>query len=421
MINRIISWSIHHRFVVVVFTLAIAGYGCYQLLRTPVDAIPDLSDVQVVVFTEWPGRGPQVIEDQITFPLVSSLQGIPKVKDIRGTSMFGMSFVYVVFQDGTDLYWARSRVLERLSYAQKQLPPDVVPTLGPDATGVGQVFWYTLEGKGYDLGTLRAIQDWYVKFALQDVPDVSEVASFGGFQPQYQVRIDPQKLTYYDLSLEQVLQAIRENNRDVGGSVIDLHGSNYMVRGLGYLKGIHDLEQIPVAVEGSTPVLLRDVAQVQMGGDHRLGIVDENGEGERVGGVVIMRYGANADAVIRAVKEKMQAVQAGLPPGIHFHVVYDRSTLIESAIHSIKHTLIEELILVSIVIVVFLLHLRSALVAILTIPTAVVISFIFIHWMGFNSNIMSLSGIAIAIGVIADNAIVMIENAHRHLTENTSS
>jgi len=418
MVNRLISWAIHHRFMVVVVTLVFTGFGLYQLTRTPVDAIPDLSDVQVIVFTEWPGRGPQVIEDQVTFPLVSSLQGIPRVKDIRGTSMFGMSFVYVVFEDGTDLYWARSRVLERLNYAQKQLPPDVVPTLGPDATGVGQVFWYTLEGKGYDLGTLRTIQDWYVRFALQDVPDVSEVASFGGFQPQYQVRINPQKLTYYHISLEDVLNAIRNNNRDVGGSVMDFNGANYVVRGLGYLKGIHDLERIPVSTEGSTPVLLKDVADVQMGGDHRLGIFDENGEGERVGGVVVMRYGANADAVIRAVKEKMKSVQAGLPPGIHFHVVYDRSKLIEAAIHSVEHTLIEELILVSVVIIVFLFHVRSALVAILTIPSAIVISFIFIHWMGFNSNIMSLSGIAIAIGVIADNAIVMIENAHRHLTEN---
>ncbi|MCL6524361.1 MAG: efflux RND transporter permease subunit [Thermoflavifilum sp.] len=418
MIERLISWSIRNRFTVTVFTLGLLGWGIYALMHTPVDAIPDLSDVQVIVFTEWPGRGPQVIEDQITFPLVSSLQGIPKVKDIRGTSMFGMSFVYVVFEDGTDPYWARSRVLERLSYAQKQLPPDVVPTLGPDATGVGQVFWYTLEGKGYDLGTLRSIQDWYVKFALQDVPGVSEVASFGGFQPQYQVRLDPHKLTYYHISLEQVIQAIQENNRDVGGSVIDLNGTNYIVRGLGYLKKLDDLEQIPVATVGSTPILLKDIAQVQMGGDHRLGFTDENGQGEVVGGVVIMRYGANADAVIRAVKEKMKSVQAGLPPGVEFHIAYDRSTLIESAIHSIQHTLIEEVILVSIIIIVFLFHVRSALVAILTIPIAVVISFIFIHWMGFNSNIMSLSGIAIAIGVIADASIVMIENAHRHLTEN---
>lgn len=418
MINHIISWSIHHRFAVVMTALGLTAYGIYCLFQTPVDAIPDLSDVQVIVFTEWPGRGPQVMEDQVSFPLVSSLQGIPRVKDIRATSMFGMSFIYVVFENGTDLYWARSRVLERLSYAQRQLPPDVVPTLCPDATGVGQVFWYTLKGRGYDLGTLRTMQDWYVKFALQDVPGVSEVASFGGFQPQYQVRLDPHKLTYYHLTLEQVLDAIRNNNRDVGGSVIDLNGANYVIRGLGYLRGLRDLEDIPVATAGNTPILLKDIAWVQMGGDHRLGVVDENGQGEAVGGVVIMRNGANADQVIRAVKAKMKQVQEGLPPGVQFHIAYDRSTLIESAIDSIKHTLLEELVLVSLVITVFLFHIRSALVAIFTIPMAVAISFIFIHAMGFNSNIMSLSGIAIAIGVIADNAIVMIENAHRHLSEN---
>ena len=417
MINKLISWSIRNRFIVAVITLALIGYGVYCIIKTPVDAIPDLSENEVIVFTKWMGRDPQLIEDQITFPLVSNLQGIPDVKDIRGTSMFGMSFVFVIFQDNVNLYWARDRVLERLEYAQRLLPEGVSPTLGPDATGVGQVYWYTLHAPGYDLGDLRALQDWYVKLALQTVPGVSEVASFGGFQKQYQVTLDPHKLNYYHITLMDVINAIQKNNNDVGGRVFAMNGTNYIVRGLGYLKNIKEMKNITVATQGTTPITIKDIGQVQMGGDQRLGIVDDNGNGEAVGGVILMRQGENADAVIKRVKEKMQEIQKGLPPGVTFKTAYDRSTLIEASIHSVSHTIIEEIILVCLVILVFLFHFRSALVVMITIPVAILICFILIHFLGFSSNIMSLSGIAIAIGVIVDNGIVMVENAYRHLTE----
>lgn len=417
MINKLISWSIRNRFIVAVITLALIGYGIYCIIKTPVDAIPDLSENEVIVFTKWMGRDPQLIEDQITFPLVSNLQGIPKVKDIRATSMFGMSFVFVIFQDNVNLYWARDRVLERLEYAQRLLPEGVAPTLGPDATGVGQVYWYTLHAPGYDLGDLRALQDWYVKFALQTVQGVSEVASFGGFQKQYQVTLDPHKLNYYHITLMDVINAIQKNNNDAGGRVFAMNGTNYIVRGLGYLKDIKEMKDITVATQGTTPITIKDIGQVQMGGDQRLGIVDDNGNGEAVGGVILMRQGENADAIIKRVKEKMQEIQKGLPPGVTFKTAYDRSTLIEASIHSVSHTIIEEIILVSLVILVFLFHFRSALVVMITIPVAILICFILIHFLGFSSNIMSLSGIAIAIGVIVDNGIVMVENAYRHLTE----
>lgn len=417
MINKLISWSIRNRFIVAVITLALIGYGVYCIIKTPVDAIPDLSENEVIVFTKWMGRDPQLIEDQITFPLVSNLQGIPDVKDIRGTSMFGMSFVFVIFQDNVNLYWARDRVLERLEYAQRLLPEGVAPTLGPDATGVGQVYWYTLHAPGYDLGDLRALQDWYVKFALQTVPGVSEVASFGGFQKQYQVTLDPHKLNYYHITLMDVINAIQKNNNDVGGRVFAMNGTNYIVRGLGYLKNIKEMKNITVATQGTTPITIKDIGQVQMGGDQRLGIVDDNGNGEAVGGVILMRQGENADNVIKQVKIKMKEIQKGLPPGVTFKAAYDRSTLIEASIHSVSHTIIEEIILVCLVILVFLFHFRSALVVMITIPVAILICFILIHFLGFSSNIMSLSGIAIAIGVIVDNGIVMVENAYRHLTE----
>ncbi len=419
MINKIISWSIHNRFIVIVATLGLIGYGIYSLTQTPVDAIPDLSENEVIVFTEWMGRGPQIMEDQVSFPLVSNLQGIPKVKDIRAVSMFGMSFVYVVFEDNTDIYWARTRVLERLNYAQKFLPQGVTPSLGPDATGVGQVYWYTLHAPGYDLGALRALQDWYVKFALQNVPGVSEVASFGGFQKQYQITLDPHKLNYYHITLMDVINAVRKNNNDVGGRVFDMNDANYIVRGLGYIKNQDEIANITVATQGATAIRIKDIGAVQIGGDQRLGIIDENGNGEAVGGVVLMRYGENADAVIKSVKAKMKEVAKGLPPGVTFKTAYDRSTLIESSVKSIRRTIIEEIILVCVVILVFLLHFRSALVVMLSIPIAILTAFILIQWLGFSSNIMSLSGIAIAIGVIVDNGIVMVENAYRHLTENT--
>lgn len=417
MINRLISWSIHNRFIVILVSLGLVAYGIYCLTKTPVDAIPDLSEKQVIVFTKWMGRDPQLIEDQITFPLVSNLQGIPKVKDIRATSMFGMSFVYVVFQDNVDLYWARTRVSERLNYAQKFLPEGVTPSIGPDATGVGQVYWYTLHAPGYDLGELRALQDWYVKFALQTVPGVSEVASFGGFQKQYQITLDPHKLNYYNITLMDVIKAVRKNNNDAGGGVFSLNDANYIVRGLGYIKSRDEIADLPVATQGTMPILIKNIGNVQIGGESRLGIIDENGNGEVVGGVILMRYGENADAVIKAVKEKMKEVQKGLPPGVTFKTAYDRSELIKASIKSVSQTIMEEIILVCLVILVFLFHFRSALVVMLTIPVAVLLSFILIRFLGFTSNIMSLSGIAIAIGVIVDNGIVMVENAYRHLTE----
>lgn len=417
MINKLISWSIHNRFIVIVIALGLIGFGIYSLNKTPVDAIPDLSANEVIVFTKWMGRSPQLIEDQITYPLVSNLQGIPKVKDIRATSMFGMSFVYVIFQDNVDIYWARTRVMEKLNYAQKFLPEGVTPALGPDATGVGQVYWYTLHAPGYDLGQLRALQDWYIRFALQNVQGVSEVASFGGFQKQYQITLDPHKLNYYNISLMDVTKAVRKNNNDIGGGVFDINNTNYIVRGMGYLENLKDIANIPVATQGTTPIRIKDIGHVQIGGDQRLGIIDENGDGEVVGGVVMMRYGENADAVIKRVKAKMKEVSKGLPPGVTFKTAYDRSTLIESAVKSIQHTILEEIILVCVVVLIFLFHFRSALVVILSIPMAILTSFIFFRWLGFSSNIMSLSGIAIAIGVIVDNGIVMVENAYRHLTE----
>lgn len=417
MVNKIISWSIHHRFIIILFTLVFIVAGIYSFKNTPIDAIPDLSAHEVVIFTSWMGRSPQLVEDQVTFPLVSNLQGIPKVKDIRASSMFGMSFVYVIFEDDVDIYWARTRVLAKLNYANKFLPEGVTPSLGPDASGVGQVYWYTLHAPGYDLGQLRALQDWYIKFGLQNVKGVSEVASFGGFQKQYQITLDPNKMNYYNITLMDVMNAVRQNNNDVGGGVFDINNANYIVRGTGYLEDRKEIADLPVATQSSIPVKIKDIGSVQIGGDTRLGIMDDNGRGEVVGGVVIMRYGQNADAVIKRVKAKMKDIAKGLPPGVTFKTAYDRSTLIESAVSSINRTIIEEIILVCVVILVFLFHFRSALVVILSIPIAILISFIIFHWLGFSSNIMSLSGIAIAIGIIVDNGIVMVENAYRHLTE----
>ena len=400
-----------------VVAAALFGWGIYSVTQNPIDAIPDLSENQVIIFTEWMGRSPQVMEDQITYPLVSNLQGIPKVKNIRGTSMFGMSFVYIIFEDGADIYWARTRVLERLNYAQRLLPQGITPTLGPDGTGVGHVFWYTLEAPKLDLGEQRALQDWYIKFALQTVPGVSEVASFGGFEKQYQINIDPNKLTYYNLSLMDVLKAVKSNNNDVGGRKFEMTDMAYIIRGLGYLKNIEDVENIPVATNNTVPVRIRDIATVQMGGDLRLGIFDENGEGERVGGIVVMRYGENADKVITAVKEKMKDVAKGLPDGVKISVAYDRSTLIEESISSVRKTLIEEMIAVALVIIIMLLHFRSSLIPLIQLPISISIGFILLQLFGISSNIMSLTGIALAIGVVVDDGIVMMENSYRHISE----
>ena len=396
--------------------VALFSWGAYAVSVNPIDAIPDLSDNQVIVFTEWQGRSPQIMEDQVTYPLVSNLQGIPKVKAIRATSMFGMSFVYIVFEDKADVYWARSRVLERLNYAQRLLPQGITPTLGPDGTGVGHILWYTLDAKGMDLGEQRALQDWYVKLGLQTVPGVSEVASFGGFEKQYQVAIDPHKLNYYNIPLSQVLKAVKSNNNDVGGRKFEMNGTGYIVRGLGYIKSLNDVENIPIGVNNTLPVMIKDVATVQMGGDERLGIFDRNGNGEAVGGIVVMRYGENADKVIHAVKDKMADIQKGLPAGVSFNIAYDRSTLIENAVNSVKHTLIEEMITVSIIVILFLFSWRSALSIIIQIPITIAASFILLNAFGISSNIMSLTGIALAIGVIVDNGIVMVENSHRNLS-----
>ncbi len=417
MVDKLISFSLRNRYVILIASIAMFGWGIYEANHNPVDAIPDLSENQVIVFTEWMGRSPQVIEDQVTYPLVANLQGIPKLKNIRGSSMFGMSFVYLVFEDNVDIYWARTRVTERLSFAQKLLPENILPSLGPDGTGVGHIFWYSLDAKGYDLGEQRALQDWYIKFALQTVPGVSEVASFGGFQKQYQVVIDPVKLNYYNLSMMDVLKAIKSNNNDVGGRKFEMSDKSYIVRGLGYIKSMEEIENISINTVNNIPITVKDVGTVQMGGDIRYGIFDQNGEGERVGGIVVMRYGENADDVIKKVKLKLVDIQKGLPEGIKFHIEYDRSTLIEDAISSVKGTLLEVFISVSIVVLLFLFHWRSALIILIQIPISVAASFIFLNHFGFSSNIMSLTGIALAIGVIVDDGIVMVENAYRHISE----
>lgn len=417
MIPAIIDFSLRNRFIILLSTLILFIWGVYAINKNPIDAIPDLSENQVIVYTEWMGRSPQVIEDQITYPLVSNLQGISKVKNIRGTSMFGMSFVYLVFEDDVDIYWARSRVLERLNYAQRLLPEGISATLGPDGTGVGHIFWYTLNAKQMDLGEQRALQDWYIKLALQTVPGVSEVASFGGFEKQYQLVVDPLKLQYYEVSMRTVMEKVKANNNDVGGRKFEMSDQAYIIRGLGYIKNKTDLENIAIANNKGIPVLVKDIATVQMGGDLRLGIFDENGEGEVVGGIVVMRYGENADRVIKAIKLKMSEVQKGLPEGVSFKVAYDRSTLIEAAIKTIKEKLLEEILVVSLVVILFLFHWRSALSIIIQIPITIAISFILLNAFGVSSNIMSLTGIALAIGVVVDNGIIMSENSYRKLSE----
>ena len=417
MVNKIIELSLRNRYIVLVLAIGLLVLGIFNIQRNPVDAIPDLSENEVIVFTEWTGQSPQIMEDQVTYPLVSNLQGVPKVKDIRGTSMFGMSFVYVIFDDDVDIYWARTRVLEKLNYAQRLLPQGVTPTLGPDGTGVGQIFWYHLDAPKMDLGDQRALQDWYIKFALQTVPGVAEVGSFGGFEKQYQVVVDPLKLQFYNLSMMDVIKKVRANNNDVGGRKLDMSGMGYIIRGLGYIKNKNDIENIAVSNNNGIPVRVRDIGTVQMGGDLRLGILDANGEGEVVGGVVIMRYGENADKVIKLLKKKMADVQKGLPQGVSFKIDYDRSNLIEAAIDNIKDKLIEEISIVCIIVIIFLFHWRSALSIIIQIPISIAISFILLNAFSFSSNIMSLTGVALVIGVIVDNGIIMSENAYSNLSE----
>ncbi|HQZ75408.1 MAG TPA: efflux RND transporter permease subunit [Chitinophagaceae bacterium] len=417
MVRKLIELALRNRVIVLLIAGGLFAYGIYSIKKNPIDAIPDLSENQVIVFTEWMGRSPQVIEDQVTYPLVSNLQGIPKIKNIRGSSMFGMSFVYVIFEDNVDIYWARTRVLERLNFAQRLLPQGVTPSLGPDGTGVGHIYWYHLDAPKMDLGEQRALQDWYIKFALQTVKGVAEVASFGGFEKQYQLVVDPVKLQYYNISLMDVMNKVKANNNDVGGRKFEMADMAYIIRGLGYIKSKEDVENIALSNYNGIPVRVKDIGSVQMGGDLRLGIFDMDGKGEVVGGIVVMRYNENANKVIEAIKEKMKEVEKGLPEGVTFKTSYDRSTLIQEAIASVKGTLIEEMIAVSLVVLIFLFHWRSAVIILIQLPISVAAGFIFLEMFGISSNIMSLTGIALAIGVVVDDGIVMVENAYRHISE----
>ena len=415
MLNRIIEWSVRNVFIVLLGTFFVVAAGVYSVLTTPVDAIPDLSDVQVIVYTEYPGQAPQVIEDQVTYPLTTAMLAVPKSKVVRGLSVFGASFVYIIFEDGTDIYWARSRVLEYLNYVSGRLPRGVTASLGPDATGVGWVFQYAVLAKSRTLEELRSIQDWFVRYQLTKAQGVSEIASVGGFARQYQVTVNPRKLQAYGVPLMNVMRVIRESNRDVGGRVVELAETEYVVRGRGYLRSIGDLEMLVVKAEGGTPVLVRDIARVELVPEERRGIAELNGEGEVVGGIAVARYGQNAQDVIHNLKAKISEISSGLPEGVSIQAVYDRSDLIHRAIKNLNRTLLEESAIVALVCIVFLFHARSALVAIVMLPIGVLIAFIIMHAMGLNSNIMSLGGIAIAIGAMVDAAIVMIENAHKHL------
>jgi Cu(I)/Ag(I) efflux system membrane protein CusA/SilA len=418
MIERIIEYSARNRVIVLMIFALIIAWGVWSVYRTPVDAIPDLSDNQVIVFTDYPGRSPQVVEDQVTYPLAVNLQGLPMVKAVRASSAFGFSMIYVIFDDKADIYWARTRVLERLNYAASLLPPGVVPTLGPDGTGVGHVFWYTIDGKGYDLEQLRTLQDWFVRYQLNTVPGVAEVASIGGFVREYQIDLDPNRLFAYKVTVGQVMEAVKRSNNDVGGRLLEQADAEFLIRGKGYIKSPKDLEDIVVGADmRGTPIYVKTLGTVQMGGAIRRGLLDMNGEGEAVGGIVVMRYGENAKDVIDRVKEKITSLEKGLPPGVKIMVSYDRSDLIERAIHTLKRALTEESIVVSLVILVFLLHFQSALVIVLTLPISVLIAFITMHLLGVTSNIMSLGGIAIAIGVLVDAGVIMVENCYRHLSE----
>ena len=421
MLSRIIDWSVRNVFLVILATFFIVAAGVWSVAKTPLDAIPDLSDVQVIIYTEYPGQAPQVVEDQVSYPLTTAMLSVPRSKVVRGFSFFGASFVYVIFEDGTDIYWARSRVLEYLNSVAGRLPKGVAPTLGPDATGVGWVYQYVLVAKQKTLAELRAVQDWFVRYQLTKAHGVAEVASVGGFVQQYQVTVEPRKLQAYGIPLKQVSDVIRMSNTDVGGRVVELAETEYMVRGRGYLRGIGDLEKLVVKATGGVPVLIRDIARVELVPEERRGIAELNGEGEVVGGIAMARYGQNALDVIHNIKAKQQEILAGLPEGVTIQTVYDRSGLIHRAIETLKGTLIEESLIVALVCAVFLLHLRSALVAILMLPVGVLIAFIIMHGMGLNANIMSLGGIAIAIGAMVDAAIVMIENTHKHLERSDGS
>ncbi len=420
MIAKLIDASLRNKLIVLLFTGLIVAAGSFAVKNISLDAIPDLSDVQVIVFTKYPGQAPQVVEDQVTYPLTTAMLAVPHAKVVRGYSFFGFSFVYIIFDDGTDMYWARSRVLEYLNYVAGRLPDGVTPTLGPDATGVGWVYEYALVDRtgAHDLAELRSIQDWYMRYALQTVNGVSEVASIGGFVKQYQVEVDPNSLAEFGIPLTKVMHAIKRSNNDVGGRLIEMGETEFMVRGKGYLKGIADLESIPVGVDAhGTPILLGNVAHVHLGPELRRGLAELNGEGEVAGGVIIMRYGQNALTTIKAVRQKLDELKAGLPEGVEVVPTYDRGDLIERAVANLKSKLFEEFLVISLVCMLFLMHARSALVAIVTLPIGVLIAFILMSWQGLAANIMSLGGIAITLGAMVDGAIVLIENAHKHLEQ----
>lgn len=416
MINWIIESSIRNRFFVIIITGIVIVAGLWAMWNTPVDAIPDLSDVQVIIFTEYPGQAPQVVEDQVTYPLTTAMLSVPYAKIVRGYSFFGFSMTYIIFEDGTDLYWARSRVLEYLNFVQSRLPDGVTPQLGPDATGVGWVYMYSLTSDRHDMQQLRSIQDWYLRYELMALSGVAEVASAGGYVKQYQVEVDPEKLRAYGLSLKHVNMAIKRSNMDVGGRLLEMGETEFMIRGKGYVTSIEDLEVIPVGVDSNThtPIMLSQVANIQIGPEIRRGVIEMNGEGEAVAGVIVMRFGENALEVIDRVKSRLEELKKGLPEGVEIHTSYDRSNLILSAIYTLKNKLAEEMIVVALIIIVFLLHFRSAFVALFTLPVGILISFIVMRMIGINANIMSLGGIAIAIGVMVDASVVMVENLHKH-------
>ena len=417
MIHKIIEWSLKNRGLVIVFYLAVAAAGYWALVRTPIDAIPDLSDNQVIVFTDWTGRSPQEVEDQVTYPLVTNLQGLPGVRVVRANSAFSFSMINIIFEDNVDLYWARTRVLERLNLVSKQLPEGVVPTLGPDATGVGQVFWYTLESDDMDQRDLRTVQDWFVRYQLNSVPGVAEVASVGGYVQQYQIDVDPNKLRGVNIPISTVVEAVQKSNNNVGGNVVEQGGQWAVVRGIGLIGSMEDMENIMIGASNGTPIYVKNVAEVKLGNAFRTGALDKNGT-EAVGGVVIARYGVNTLEVIDAVKQKIEALQAGLPPGVRIVPFYDRTQLINRATDTLKRSLIEELILVTLAHIIFLAHFRSILIVTIPLPLAVLMSFLFMYFMGISSNLMSLSGIAIAIGVLVDAGIVVTENAFRFMELN---
>lgn len=418
MIERIIDWSVNNRLVVGLLFTVLTAAGIWAVVSTPVDAIPDLSENQVIVFTEWMGRSPQIVEDQVTYPLVTSLQGLPNVKAVRANSMFGMSFIFVIFHEGVDIYFARQQVSERLSTVQAELPTGVVPTMGPDGTGVGHIYWYTVEGKGYDLATLRSVQDWFVRYKLAAVDGVAEVASIGGFVKQYQVDVDPDKMRSFGLTFSDVVRAVQRSNNEVGGKLIESSDAEFFVRGQGYIANREDVERIVVAARpGGTPIRLEQVADVQLGGDIRRGSLEKDGKGEAVGGIIVMRQGENAQEVINRVKAKIEEITPGLPEGVRIVPSYDRTPLIQAAIATLRSALVEEALIVTLIVLLFIFHVRSALRILIEIPVSVLLAFLLMRVFDITSNIMSLGGIALAIGVVVDSSIVLVENAYRHIAE----